>query len=86
MVFDRKTNYFGRNLNQTLEPRLYYLYVPYRNQTNLPLFDTGAGRCQLCPDVQREHLYRIGTGILNANQVTAAMSARVIRWKRPASN
>ena len=27
---------------QTLEPRLVYTYVPYRNQNELPLFDTGA--------------------------------------------
>jgi LPS-assembly protein len=26
---------------QTLEPRLYYLYVPFREQSHLPLFDTG---------------------------------------------
>ena len=27
--------------NQTLEPRLFYLYVPYENQDDLPDFDTG---------------------------------------------
>ncbi|NKF21432.1 LPS assembly protein LptD [Solimonas sp. C16B3] len=26
---------------QTLEPRLFYLYVPYRNQSDLPVFDSG---------------------------------------------
>jgi LPS-assembly protein len=26
---------------QTLEPRLFYLMVPYRNQDQLPVFDTG---------------------------------------------
>lgn len=33
---------WGRNgwLTQTLEPRAYYLYVPYRNQSNIPVFDT----------------------------------------------
>src|SRR3546814_10836630 len=39
-VFDRNTSLFGTSYTQTLEPRLYYLYVPYRNQDNLPLFDT----------------------------------------------
>jgi len=40
LVFDRGTSLFGKAYTQTLEPRLYYLYVPYRNQDNLPLFDS----------------------------------------------
>ena len=40
LVFDRSTSLFGDSYTQTLEPRLYYLYVPYRNQNNIPLFDT----------------------------------------------
>jgi LPS-assembly protein len=38
LVFDRRTA--GGDL-QTLEPRLYYLYVPYEPQDDQPLFDTG---------------------------------------------
>jgi len=38
LVFDRITA--SGNL-QTLEPRLFYLYVPYKQQDNLPVFDTG---------------------------------------------
>ena len=40
LIFERNTSLFGTSYTQTLEPRLYYLYVPYRNQDNLPLFDT----------------------------------------------
>ena len=38
LVFDRTTA--GGDV-QTLEPRLFYLYVPYKNQNELPNFDTG---------------------------------------------
>ena len=38
--FDRNIEFFGYNFNQTLEPRAYYTYIPYRNQTDLPVFDT----------------------------------------------
>ena len=38
LVFDRTTS--NGNL-QTLEPRLFYLYVPYKQQDDLPIFDTG---------------------------------------------
>ncbi|HXS73931.1 MAG TPA: LPS assembly protein LptD [Rhodanobacteraceae bacterium] len=40
LIFERDTNLFGNSYTQTLEPRLYYLRVPYRNQDDLPLFDT----------------------------------------------
>src|SRR5690606_21694402 len=32
LYFDRKTQLFGTNYTQTLEPRLFYLYVPYKDQ------------------------------------------------------
>jgi LPS-assembly protein len=42
LVFERDTNYFGRDLLQTLEPRAFYVRTPYRNQSMLPNYDTGA--------------------------------------------
>jgi LPS-assembly protein len=40
LYFDRNTQWFGKNYRQTLEPRLYYLYVPEKDQTDIPVFDT----------------------------------------------
>ncbi|MDD1016927.1 LPS-assembly protein LptD [Pseudomonas rubra] len=40
LYFDRSTQWFGKNYKQTLEPRLYYLNVPYKDQTDIPIFDT----------------------------------------------
>lgn len=40
LYFDRNTQWFGKNYRQTLEPRLFYLYVPYKDQKDIPLFDT----------------------------------------------
>ncbi len=40
LYFDRNTSLFGTNYRQTLEPRLFYLYVPYKNQDDIPVFDT----------------------------------------------
>ncbi|HEX7370747.1 MAG TPA: LPS assembly protein LptD [Rhodanobacteraceae bacterium] len=40
LVFERQVNLFGTEYTQTLEPRMFYLRVPYRNQNDLPLFDT----------------------------------------------
>ncbi|RZI31828.1 LPS-assembly protein LptD [Pseudomonas orientalis] len=40
LYFDRRTNLFGKDFNQTLEPRAYYLYVPNKDQSDIPVFDT----------------------------------------------
>lgn len=40
LYFDRATQWFGKNYNQTLEPRLFYLYVPEKDQSDIPVFDT----------------------------------------------
>ncbi|MEG0246881.1 MAG: LPS-assembly protein LptD, partial [Pseudomonas sp.] len=41
LYFDRNTSLFGTNYKQTLEPRLFYLNVPYKDQKDIPLFDSG---------------------------------------------
>ena len=41
LYFDRNTQWFGKNYRQTLEPRLFYLYVPEKDQSDIPVFDTG---------------------------------------------
>ncbi|WP_082850039.1 LPS-assembly protein LptD [Halioglobus sp. HI00S01] len=40
LFFDRSTNIAGRGLLQTLEPRVYYLYSEYDDQTDQPDFDS----------------------------------------------
>ncbi len=40
LYFDRNTSMFGTNYRQTLEPRMFYLYVPNKEQADIPLFDT----------------------------------------------
>ena len=41
LVFERETSFWGRDLLQTLEPRLFYVNTPYRDQSILPNYDTG---------------------------------------------
>ncbi|MBX8510542.1 LPS-assembly protein LptD [Pseudomonas cichorii] len=40
LYFDRNTQWFGKDYRQTLEPRMFYLYVPEENQEDIPVFDT----------------------------------------------
>jgi LPS-assembly protein len=72
LVFDRSN---ADGSTQTLEPRLYYLYVPYENQDDLPLFDSGEmtfGFSQLFNTNRFAGADRQG----DANQVALAVSSR----------
>ena len=40
LVFERDTTFFGKEYVQTLEPRAFYAYTPYRDQSMLPVYDT----------------------------------------------
>jgi LPS-assembly protein len=40
LVFERQASFFGRSFRQTLEPRAFYVYTPYREQNMLPVYDT----------------------------------------------
>ncbi|NLF54895.1 MAG: LPS assembly protein LptD [Thauera phenolivorans] len=77
LIFEREAQFFGGDYLQTLEPRLYYLYVPYRRQDDIPLFDTSRfdfGFAQIFA----ENLYSGGDRIADANQLTAAVTSRLI--------
>jgi len=40
LVFERDTSLFGRSFLQTLEPRAFYVYTPFREQNSLPNYDS----------------------------------------------
>ncbi|MBK1673362.1 organic solvent tolerance protein [Ectothiorhodospira shaposhnikovii] len=66
----------GGNI-QTLEPRLYYLYTPYRDQDDIPLFDTAMFDFSF-DQMFRDHRFSGPDRIADANQVTVALTTRVI--------
>ncbi|MFO1422935.1 MAG: LPS assembly protein LptD [Candidatus Competibacteraceae bacterium] len=80
LIFDRplQADWLGVAAGtQTLEPRLFYLYVPYRDQNDIPLFDSAV------MDRDIDWLFRVnrfvGADRLgDANQLTAALTTRLI--------
>lgn len=40
LFFERSSRALGHSMTQTLEPRLFYLNVPYQNQAPIPVYDT----------------------------------------------
>lgn len=61
----------------TLEPRLFYLYAKYRDQSRLPIFDTGALDFNFS-QLFRENRFSGADRINDANQLSFALSSRLI--------
>jgi LPS-assembly protein len=78
MTFDRNVNFRGQGMVQTLEPRLYYVYIPYRGQNNIPLFDTGVADLNYS-QIFSENSFSGNDRINDANQLTAAVTTRLLQ-------
>ncbi|KAA2283698.1 LPS assembly protein LptD [Arenimonas fontis] len=74
--FDRELTWLGRDLLHTLEPRLFYLKAPYREQDDLPLFDTRPLTFGW-PGLFRSNRFSGGDRQADADQVTLALSTRL---------
>jgi LPS-assembly protein len=77
LVFERSAELFGQAAMQTLEPRLFYLYTPYEDQSETPVFDSAE------LDFNFANLFRSNrfTGrdrIGDANQITTALTSRYL--------
>ena len=77
LAFERPINFGGQAMTQTLEPRLFFLYVPFRDQSTIPLFSTSATDFNFA-QIFNENLFIGGDRISDAKQVTAAVSTRFI--------
>lgn len=77
LTFERDTSFGGQKFRQTLEPRVYYLYVPYRDQSKIPLFDTGPADFNYA-QIFSENIFNGGDRIADANQLTLAATSRML--------
>jgi len=78
LYFDREASVRGQRFLQTLEPRLFYLYVPYRDQSGLPQFDTRPLTFSW-GQLFRDNRYSGADRQTDANQLTLAVSSRFLR-------
>jgi LPS-assembly protein len=77
LVLERDLGGNGNNRIMTLEPRMLYVHVPYRNQDDLPVFDT------ITPDLNLVSLYRtnryLGVDrIADTDQVSIGLTSRIL--------
>ena len=75
LVYERETEWFGRGVLQTLEPRAFYAYTPYRNQDMLPVYDSGATDFNLST-IFSENTYVGQDRLVDNNALTLGLSSR----------
>lgn len=74
LVFDRA---MSGGFTQTLEPRLYYLFSEYEDQSLLPLFDTSELNFSFS-QLFREDRFSGGDRIADADQASFAITSRIL--------
>jgi LPS-assembly protein len=77
LFFEKDLKFTGSSFLHTLEPRLFYLYIPRVNQKNIPIFDTSLYDFQY-DSLFRENRFSGTDRTQDANQMTAALTSRLI--------
>jgi len=77
VIFERESRWLDTEYIQTLEPRLYYVNIPYKNQDKIPVFDSGLTDFNFA-QIFAENRYSGFDRINDANQLTAAVTTRFL--------
>jgi len=77
LFLERHSGWGSKRFLQTLEPRLFYLYVPKRDQDKLPVFDTGELDFQF-NQMFIENRFNGPDRMGDANQATVALTSRIL--------
>lgn len=80
LFFERDSSIFGDTFLHTLEPRLYYVYIPYKDQSQIPVFDSGEAALSF-PQIFSENQFSGIDRVNDANQITAAVTSRLVEPK-----
>jgi LPS-assembly protein len=78
MTLERDLNLAGNKFVQTLEPRAYYVYIPYRNQDMLPVFDTAQATFTSFAQLFTDNRFYGNDRVGDANQLTLALTSRFL--------
>jgi LPS-assembly protein len=77
LMFDRNDSFLGNGYVQTLEPRAYYVRIPYRNQSQLPNFDTALAPFSFS-QIFTENRFLGSDRVGDADMLTLALTSRAI--------
>lgn len=76
LVFERDTRWFGKDILQTLEPRAFFARTPYRDQSLLPVYDSGAADFNLST-IYSENPYVGQDRLVDNNSLTLGVTTRL---------
>ncbi|WP_291146026.1 LPS assembly protein LptD [Hydrogenophaga sp.] len=77
LVFERPASYFGRDFVQTLEPRAFVTWTPYRDQSLLPNYDSAATDFNFAT-IFAENAFTGNDRISDTRGVTLGVSSRLL--------
>lgn len=77
LQFERSADFLGRGFIQTLEPRVFYVRTPYRDQSALPNYDSAANSFNFST-VFAENAFVGNDRISDANQLTLGLTSRLL--------
>ncbi len=77
LVLERDTTVIGQRLTQTLEPKIYYVYIPFRDQSQIPNFESGLQDINFAT-IFSENQFSGYDRINDANQVTFGLTSRFL--------
>jgi LPS-assembly protein len=77
LVFERDASYFGRAFRQTLEPRAFYVYTPFRDQSLLPNYDSARNDFNFAT-IYTENAFGGHDRISDNNLLTLGASTRLL--------
>lgn len=77
LYLEKDVDLSNRSYLHTLEPRLFYLYIPKKDQSNIPIFDTGITDFSF-NSMFLENRFSGSDRIQDANQLTAALTTRLV--------
>ncbi len=77
LILERDTHFTGLPFIQTVEPKLFYVHIPFRDQSRLPNFESGAQDVSFAT-MFTENQFSGHDRINDANQVTIGVTSRLI--------
>ncbi|MEY4757893.1 MAG: hypothetical protein RJA34_2791 [Pseudomonadota bacterium] len=77
LVFERDTSWMGTSMIQTLEPRAFYVNTPFRDQSGLPNYDSGAFDFNFAT-IYSENAFAGNDRISDSNLLTLGVTSRLL--------
>ena len=77
LELERRTLAFGREMQQTLEPRVLYVNTPYKSQSQFPVYDSAAKDLNFV-SIFSDNAFSGVDRVSDAHQITAGVTTRLV--------